>query len=369
MTDLRVRKLAQILVDHSIRCQAGDRVLIEATTLAEPLIRELYRLILERGGQPHPVLALSDQEEILMAHAGDAQLDFIPTFQKLAYETFEARIRIGSMANTRALSEVDPKRLARRQKAMAQILATQMRRGAEGSLKWVTTLFPTTAYAMEAEMSYSSFEDFVYRACHADEETPDPAAYWRGVEDQQSRIVDRLHGHDQVTLRGPNVDLKLSIKGRTFLNSAGRHNMPDGEVYTGPVETSVNGWVHYTYPAVYQGKVVEGVRLTFEEGKVIKASADRYQDLLLNMLEIDPGARYLGEFAIGTNFEIDRSTKNILFDEKIGGSFHTALGAGYPETGSVNKSQIHWDMICDMKTDSEILVDDEMLYKNGKFLT
>ena len=153
------------------------------------------------------------------------------------------------------------------------------------------------------------------------------------------------------------------------MNSAGRHNMPDGEVYTGPVETSVNGWVHYTYPAVFQGKVVEGVRLTFEEGKVIQATADRYQDLLLNMLEIDSGARYLGEFAIGTNFEIDRSTKNILFDEKIGGSFHTALGAGYPETGSVNKSQIHWDMICDMKTDSEILVDGEVLYKNGKFLT
>lgn len=369
MTDIRVRKLAQILVDHSIRCQPGDRVLIEATTLAEPLVRELYALILERGGHPHPVLALTDQDEIFMAHAGDAQLDFAPTFQKLAYETFEARIRIGSLANTRAMSEVDPNRLTRRQKALAQILETQMRRGAEGSLKWVTTLFPTTAYAMEAEMAYSSYEDFVYRACHADEGTPDPAAYWRGVEDQQRRIIDRLQGHDQVSLRGPNVDLKLSIKGRTFLNSAGHHNMPDGEVYTGPVEASVNGWVRYTYPTVFQGKVVEGVTLSFENGKVVNASADKYQDLLLNMLDIDSGARYLGEFAIGTNFEIDRSTKNILFDEKIGGSFHTALGAGYPETGSKNKSQIHWDMICDMKIDSEILVDGDVLYRNGKFLT
>jgi aminopeptidase len=369
MTDIRVRKLAQILVDHSIRCQPGDRVLIEATTLAEPLVRELYSLVLERGGHPHLALALADQDELFMAHAGEAQLDFIPTFQKLAYETFEARIRIGSMANTRAMSGVDPNRLARRQKALAQILQTQMKRGAEGSLKWVSTLFPTAAYAMEAEMALFDYENFVYRACHADEDTPDPAAYWRGVDEKQQWIVDRLQGHDQVVLRGPNVDLSLSIKGRTFLNSAGRHNMPDGEVYTGPVEDSVNGWIRYTYPAVYQGRVVEGVSLTFENGKVVKAAADKNQDLLLRMLDIDPGARYLGEFAMGTNFEIDRSTKNILFDEKIGGSFHTALGAGYPETGSLNKSLIHWDLICDMKTDAEILVDGEVLYRNGEFLT
>ena len=368
MTDYRVQKFATILVDHSIRCQTGDRVLIEATTLAEPLVRELYSLILDRGGQPHLALAFPDQEEIFMAHAADHQLDFIPTFQNLAYESFEARIRIGSMANTRAMSGVDPSRLARRQKALAPILRTQMKRGAEGSLKWVSTLFPTTAYAMEAEMALHDYENFVYRACHADETTPDPAAYWRGVDERQRRIIDRLQGHDQVVLRGPNVDLSLSIKERIFLNSAGRHNMPDGEVYTGPVEASVNGWVRYTYPAVYQGRVVEGVALTFENGKVVNATAEKYQDLLLKMLDIDPGARYLGEFAIGTNFEIDRSTKNILFDEKIGGSFHTALGAGYPETGSLNKSLIHWDMICDMKTDAEILVDGEVLYRNGEFL-
>ena len=368
MTDIRVKKLAQILVDHSIRCQAGDRVLIEATTLAEALVRELYALILERGGHPHLALALPDQEEIYMRFSGEAQLDFIPTFQKLAYETFEARIRIGSLANTRSMSGVDPNRLAHRQKALAQILQTQMKRGAEGSLKWVSTLFPTGAYAMEAEMALFDYEDFVYRACHADENTPDPAAYWRGVEQEQQRIIEKLQGHNQVTLQGPNVDLTLSIRGRTFLNSAGRHNMPDGEVYTGPVENSVNGWARYTYPAVYQGRVVEGVTLTFENGKVVNATADKNQDLLLKMLELDPGARYLGEFAIGTNFEIDRSTKNILFDEKIGGSFHTALGAGYPETGSLNKSLIHWDMICDMKTNSEMLVDGEVLYRNGKFL-
>lgn len=368
MADLRTHKLAQILVDHSIRCQPGDRVLIEATTLAEPLVRDLFALILERGGYPHLNLALPDQDELYFAYASDAQLDFPPTFQKLAYETFEARIRIGSLANTRALSQVDSTRLARRQAAAASILQTQMRRGAEGSLKWVTTLYPTQAFAMEAEMSLLDFETFVYRACHADESTPDPIAYWNGVEERQRRIISLFTGHDQVGLRGPNVDLSLSIKGRTFMNSYGRHNMPDGEVYTGPVEDSVNGWVRYTYPAIYQGRVVEGVELTFEHGKVIKASAQKNGDLLLEMLELDAGARYVGEFAIGTNFEIDRATRNILFDEKIGGSFHMALGAGYPETGSLNKSRIHWDMICDLKQDSEITVDGEVVYRNSNFL-
>jgi aminopeptidase len=368
LPDLRVAKLAHILVDHSLRCQPGDRVLLEATTLAEPLVRALFTLILERGGYPHLNLALPDQDELYFAFASDAQLDFPPTFQKLAYETFEARVRIGSLANTRALSQVDSTRLARRQAAVAPILQTQMRRGAQGALKWVTTLFPTQAFAMEADMSLMEFENFVFRACHADETTIDPVAYWIGVEEQQRGIVNSLASHDQVLLRGPNVDLSLSIKGRTFMNSSGRHNMPDGEVYTGPVEDSVNGWVRYTYPAIYQGRVVEGVELTFEKGRVVKASAQKNQDLLLSMLDLDAGARYVGEFAIGTNFEIDRATRNILFDEKIGGSFHTALGSGYPETGSQNKSRIHWDMICDLKTDSEIHVDGQVIYRNGIFL-
>ncbi|MBT3714675.1 MAG: aminopeptidase, partial [Anaerolineae bacterium] len=179
--------------------------------------------------------------------------------------------------------------------------------------------------------------------------------------------VDNIQGHDQVILRGPNVDLTLSIKDRTFLNSAGIFNMPDGEIYTGPVEKSVNGWVKFTYPAIYGGVAVEGAELTFSNGKVTSAKADKNQDYLLKMLETDAGSRYLGEFAIGTNFEIDKFTGQILFDEKIGGSFHMALGASYPETGGLNKSAIHWDMICDMREDSEILVDGELYYKNGKF--
>ena len=366
MADARVEKLAQILVDHSAEVKPGDRVAIEATTAADPLVRALCATILERGGDPHLLLELPDQKEILFAHAKDEQLDAIPTFRKLAYDQFESRINIHSETNPRALSSVDPARQRRRQKASASIMEAQMRRGADRSFKWVTTLYPTEGYAIEAEMSLSNFEDFVYHACHADQ--ADPVAYWNKVETSQNKIIERIEGHDQVVLRGPNVDLSLSIKGRTFLNAAGKNNMPDGEVFSGPVEDSLNGFVRYSYPAIYSGVLVEGVELTFSEGKVTKALAEKNQPFLLEMLESDAGARYVGEFAIGTNYEIDRFSHNILFDEKLGGSFHMALGAGYPETGSKNKSIIHWDMICGMQKESEILLDGEVVYKNGKFV-
>jgi aminopeptidase len=368
LTDIRIQKFAQILVDYSTGVKAGDRVVITATTAAEPLVQELYRRILERGGYPHVLLELAAESEIFYAHASDAQLDFVPLFHKMAFETFEVLIKVRSEVNTRALTGVEAARLARRQKALSPLLKAQMQRGADGSLRWMSTLYPTPAYAMEAEMGIQEYQDFFYRACHADDLTPNPIAYWQNVEREQQRVVDWINGRDQVILRGPNVDLKLSIRGRRFINACGKSNMPDGEIYTGPVEESANGWVRFTYPAIYGGRVVEGVELTFEDGRVVKATAQKNQDLLLQMLETDPGARYLGEFAIGTNFEINRFTRSILLDEKIGGSFHLALGAGYPETGSLNKSTIHWDMICDMRQDSEIVVDGELLYTNGQFI-
>jgi aminopeptidase len=369
LSSARIKKFATILVDHSTKIQPGDRVAIEATTAATPLVRELYIRILERGGHPHLLYALPDQEELLYTYGSEEQLTFIPTFRKLAYEQFESRIRIHSMTNTRALSNMDAAKGTFRQKALSPILETQMRRGAEKAFKWVSTLFPTEAFAMEANMGSHEFEDFVYRACHADDETPDPIAFWQGVKEKQKRYVDRIEGRDKVNVRGPNVDLTLSVKGRKFRNSHGVHNMPDGEIFTGPVEESVTGWVRFSYPAIYQGRVVEGIELNFDQGKVVKASAEKNEKLLLEMLDIDPGAKYVGEFAIGTNFQIDRFIGNILFDEKIGGTFHMALGAGYPETGSKNKSMIHWDMICDLRSDSSIIVDGEVVYRNGEFVS
>jgi len=371
LADPRVTNFAKVLVERCTNVQPGDRILIEATTAAEPLVRELYVQILEKGGNPVTLLQLPDMfypghEDLLLMHGKDSQIDFVPPFQKLAYDQFEGRIRVHSATNTRSQTSIDSSRLQRRGKSTGVITETQMRRGAEGAFKWVTTLYPTDGYAQDAEMSFEQYAEFVFRSVHANE--ADPVAYWKKVEADQQAAVDFMVGKKQVILRGPNVDLTLSVKGRKFLNSCGTHNMPDGEIFTGPVEDSVNGWVKFTYPAIYQGVAVEGAELTFSNGQVTQARADKNQDFLLKMLESDVGARYLGEFAIGTNFEIDRFTGQILFDEKIGGSFHMALGAGYPETGAKNKSAIHWDMICDMRVDSEILVDGEMFYKNGHFV-
>jgi aminopeptidase len=371
VSDARVTKFAKVLIEHSARIVPGDRVLLEGTTAAEPLIRELYIQILEKGGQPHAVMGLPGtvpfmQEDLYLTYAKDTQLDFVPTFYKYAYDQFESRIRIHSATNTRATTSLDPRKVQRRAKALSMITESQMRRGAEGVFKWVTTLYPTDGYAQDAGMSLQQYEDFVFGAVHAHEK--DPIAYWKSTAVGQQKAIDWLAGKSQVVMRGPNVDLTLSILGRKFMNSVGLYNMPDGEIYTGPVEESVNGWVKFTYPAIYGGVAVEGAELTFLNGRVNQARAEKNQEYLIKMLESDSGSRYIGEFAIGTNFDINRFTGNILFDEKIGGTFHIALGAGYPETGSHNKSAIHWDMICDLRTDSEILVDGELFYRNGKFV-
>jgi len=371
VADPRVVKFAKVLVEHSARTVPGDRVLIEATTAAEPLVRELYIQILEKGGHPHPMIGFPGmvpfiQDDMYLTYSKDAQLDFVPTFHKIAYDQFEGRIRIHSATNTRATTNLDPAKAQRRGKATSTITESQMRRGAEGVFKWVTTLYPTDAYAQDAGMSLKEYEDFVFRAVHAHEENP--IVYWQSTATGQQKAINFLAGKSQVVMHGPTVDLTLSIKGRKFMNSTGMYNMPDGEIFTGPVEDSVNGWVKFTYPAIYGGVAVEGAELTFVRGRVEQAKAEKNQEYLIKMLESDSGSRYLGEYAIGTNFDINKFTGNILFDEKIGGTFHMALGAGYPETGSHNKSAIHWDMICDLRTDSEILVDGELFYKNGQFV-
>ena len=366
MTDPRIKKFAQILVDYSTDIQPGDRVQIDATLAALPLVEAIYERILERGGHPYPMLELPRQQSTFFEKAGLDQLQHINQFRKLAYDEFESRFRIQSSMDLQELKDVDPQKQTEAGKGTRPILEAQLRRGAAGEFKWCSTLFPTQAYADQAGMSLSDYEDFVYSAVYADKDNP--IAEWKNFHNAQEKIIDSLKGGDKVTLKGPNVDLSLSIKDRILINCSGTNNMPDGEIFTGPVEDSLNGWVRYTYPAILQGRIVEGIELKFENGKVVHATADKNQDFLLQMINSDPGASYVGEFAIGTNYGIQQFTGSILFDEKIGGSFHIALGAGYPETGSKNKSQIHWDMICDIREDSEIHLDNRLVYKNGQFV-
>jgi len=366
MKDSRVEKLAEVLVNYSVAVQPGDKVLIRGETLAAELIKAVYARVLQAGGHPLVWPTLSGMDEIFYAEASDEQLQHVPDPMKLAMETYECQISIRAAANTKALSSVDPAKMVMRNQALGELMKTFMERASSGDLRWTTTLFPTNAHAQDAEMSLSEYEDFVYGACMPD--LDDPVGYWRRLSAWQQKIVDWLKGKERVHVIGPETDLRLSIAGRTFINSDGKHNMPSGEVFTGPVEDSVEGHVYFSYPAILRGREVTGVRLWFEKGRIVKASAEKDEDYLLQMLDTDEGSRYLGEFAIGTNDGINRFTGQILFDEKIGGSFHIALGAGYPETGSKNVSAIHWDMICDLRDGGEIWVDDELLYKNGKFI-
>jgi aminopeptidase len=304
--------------------------------------------------------------QIFFEEASEDQLRHEDIFWKTLNEEFEVRIFIQSEYNTQSLSDIPPERLKIRRQAHKDIFDTYFERMASGDLRRVSTLFPTQAYADDAGLSLKEFEDYVYRTTYSDRE--DPVEEWSRIRDQQQRLVDWLTGKEQVQVRGPNVDLTLSIAGRVFINSDGKQNMPSGEIFTGPVEESVQGWVRFTHPAILSGREVEGVELNFEAGRVVKASAEKNQDFLLTMLDVDEGARYLGEFAIGTNHEINRFIKKILFDEKIGGTIHMALGKGYPITGSLNQSAIHWDMICDMRDGGQILVDGELFYDSGDFV-
>jgi aminopeptidase len=366
MADLRVEKLADLLVNYSIEVRPGDKVLIQGESLAEPLIRATYGKVLEAGGHPMTLVSLPGITEVFFRYASDEQLRYVHEPLKLIYETYDARIRIIAESNTKELSGVDPAKMVVRDQAHTELMKIFMERSASKELRWVVAPFPTNAYAQDADMSLSQYEDFVYDACMP--VLDDPVGYWREFEAWQQKIVDWLATKDRIHVIGPETDLQLSIAGRTFYNSAGKHNVPDGEVFTGPVEDSVEGHVYFSYPAIHMGREVIGIRLWFEKGKVVKASAEKNEDFLLQTLDTDEGARYVGEFAIGTNEAITCFTRQILFDEKINGSFHMALGAGYPETGSKNKSAIHWDMICGLGDGGEIWADGELLYKNGEFV-
>ncbi len=366
MTDPRIEKLADLLVNYSVAVQPGDKVLVNGDAIAEPLLKAVYARVLRAGGHPMMMASLQGADELLFRYASDEQLQHVPEPLKLITETYDVRISIFGEENTKALSSVDPAKMVLRAQSRTELMKVFLQRAASGELRWTLALFPTNACAQDAEMSLSEYEDFVYGACLPDMD--DPVGYWQRFSAWQQKLVEWLKGKEQMHVIGSQTDLHLSIVGRSFINCDGHENMPDGEVFTGPVEDSIEGHVHFSYPAIYQGREVTGVRLWFEGGRVVKASAEKNEDFLLKTLDTDDGSRRIGEFAIGTNEGITRFTRQILFDEKINGSFHMALGAGYPESGSKNESAIHWDMICDLREGGEIMVDDELLYKDGRFV-
>jgi aminopeptidase len=365
MSDPRVEKLAQVLVNYSLEVQPGQKIVLSGHHETRPLMVAMYREVIRAGGHPYVRWQDSDMQEILLKEGNDEQLSYVPEPVMTMAETSDAYAAILGTDNTRALSGVDPEHQQLASRAQTELNKLLTEREAKGEWTFVVAMYPTPANAQEADMSLSEYEDFVYNACYLDKE--DPVAEWRGVSERQASLVDWLEGKERVKVQGPNVDLTLSIAGRGFINSAGRKNMPCGEIFTSPVEESAEGWIRFSYPAIVRGREVEGVELHFKEGKVVEARADKNEDFLLSVLDTDKGARYLGEFAIGTNRGIQQFTKEILFDEKIGGTIHLALGRGFPKVGGKNESVIHWDMICDMREGGKIWVDDELFYNSGEF--
>ena len=365
MRDPRVDALARILVGHSTRVGKGDVCTIEGGSAAEPLLQAVYEEVLKAGGNPILNMTAEGQTASYFKHASDEQLDWVSPVAEWAVENADVRIAVMASVNTRELSGVEPERQTRRQAATQRLMKRAMERSAEGSYRWALTLYPTHAYASEAKMSLAEYEDFYYRACLATEN--DPVAAWKRQSEETERLRDWIEGRSEVRVSGPGTDLKLGIEGRTFIAADGRHNMPDGEFFTGPAEDSAEGEITFHLPATYGGREVSGVRFRFEGGKVVDASAERGEEFLVEMLDTDEGARRLGELGIGTNYGITDGTGEILLDEKIGGTVHRAVGRSSPETGGVNESAIHWDMICDLRRGGRIEVDGEALQEDGRF--
>ncbi len=366
MFDKRYRKLAEILLNHSLSIKKDDLFIINGSPVSAPLLREIYIVAIEKGAHPALRLGMEEFSELFYKHAADHQLTYVSPLHRFEVEHVDARLSIISPENTRYMTNVDPEKQAIRSSSQQPIHEIFLKRAADKSLRWCVTQFPTNASAQDAEMSLSDYESFIFDAAHVDEH--DPAAYWEAIGEKQQRIIDILSQKDSIHIVAEDTDLRLSVKNRKWINCFGKENFPDGEIFTGPLEDSAEGFIHFSFPSVYGGRQVNDVKLWFEQGNVVKTTAQAGKEFLSSMLETDEGAKRLGEFAFGMNEGVTEFTKNTLFDEKIGGTIHLALGSGYPETGSSNKSGIHWDMVCDLRKKGEIYADDELIYKQGKFI-
>ena len=364
MTDPRVSKLAKVMVGYSLDLKPGQQFVLHTSPLAQELNLAVYTEAVKAGASVLVQQSIPGAEEAFFKYASDEALDFISPVRKLIGETFDASLYIEADENTKALAGVDAGRMARYRRAGADLSTVMMKRAADGIYRWCITVYPTPAMAQDANMSLGDYAEFVYGAGMLNED--DPVAYWKEEGRQQEKLTAWLSGHDLVTLKGENVDITLRIQGRRFEKSDGWYNFPDGEIFTSPLEDSANGWIRFKYPGIFAGQEVEDIQLWFEHGRVVKERASRNQDLLTSLLNTDAGARVLGEWGIGTNYGITHFSKNMLFDEKMGGTIHFAVGHGFPETGGTNESGLHWDMLCDM-ADSEIKVDGELFYRNGRF--
>ncbi|TML46055.1 MAG: aminopeptidase [Actinobacteria bacterium] len=338
MSDSRLERLADVLVGFCAGVREDDLVTLESSTLAAPLLCELYRSVLDAGAQPLPRISLEPLTENLLRFGNDEQLTWVNPARADDIESVDVRIAVTAPANTKRLTNVDSARQALADRAVEPLRNRYLERAAAGELRWVLSAYPTEAAAQDASMSLSEYEDFVYGAAFLDD--PDPVARWQEFGERIDRLAGFLATKREFRIVAEGTDLRLVTEGRTWIPSKGQENFPDGEIFTGPVESSVEGEIRFTYPGVFNAREVEDVRLRFEAGEVVEATATRGQEFL----------------------------REIHFDEKMGGTMHLALGTAYPESGGLNRSALHWDLVCDLRSGSEVYADGELVYRDGHFL-
>jgi len=364
--DKYIQKHASVLLNYSLNLKKDEKIFIMGQHISFPLMKELYRQAIILGAFPECRFTDDELQEIIFKNGNDEQLKYVPESLKLSYEKSDALLTVWGSANTRIFSDIMPEKIKKASRGKRPLLDILFQRIARGEARWCGTLFPTRAIAQEASMSLEDFQEFARHAGFLNED--DPIAHWQEINRQQEKICRYLNKKSTIRIVARDTDISLSIKDRKWINCSGKENFPDGEVFTCPVEDSAQGHIRFSFPAIYEGREVEDIRLTLEKGKIVKATAGRGEDLLNEVLRTDEGSNFLGEVAIGTNYHIQRFSRDILFDEKIGGTCHVAVGRSFPEAGGKNESAIHWDMLCDMKNGGRIFVDELLIYQDGKFI-
>ncbi len=365
-------KYADVLVDYSTKVQKGDLVIIRASSpAAQDLVKAVYKKVLQKGANPILRTSICDMSDIFIKYSSDEQLDFVDPISKLEYEKVDKYISIGAPLNLKNMARADKTKMARRSKATRELSELLLGRSARGEASWVIADVPTNALAQEAKMSFDEYSEFLFNACFLN--LDNPVEKLLEMDKEQTRIAEFLNTKSKVRIVGEKTDITFSTAGRKWISCSGLNNYPDGEIFTSPVEDSAQGEIYFDFPAIYRGNEAHKIHLKLENGKVVEATAEKGEEFLKAMLALDEGASFVGEIAIGTNEMVQDVTGNILFDEKIGGSIHMACGASYPETGGKNVSGLHWDIIKNMKGvngagGGEIYADDELIYKDGKFV-
>lgn len=360
-----IDKMADVLINYSLEIQPHEKIAIWSTSEANELNLALYKEAILAGAYPVIICDVPGWDEIFFKYSNEEQLAYQEDYYLFIVNHFDVILNIGADANTKRLSNINPNNFKLAANANQKINERWHERATNKELRWCYTTFPTKAYAQEAEMGTLEYKEFVYNACKLNQSSPSKS--WEEDSKRQNELSNWLKGKDKVELKGPDIDLKMSVKDRIFIVAAGKNNFPDGEIYCSPVENSANGWVKFSYPAIVNGQEIQELELWFENGKVVKHKASKGEELFTEVLKTDDGASILGELGIGTNYNIKRFTKNMLYDEKIGGTIHLAIGNGFPDSGGENESSIHIDMVCNMK-ESEMLVDGELFYKDGEFV-